>query len=464
MTADPLSATTRPASGTAAPLLAVEDLHVEIASRGRTVHALDGVSLDLAPGEALGIVGESGCGKTMTALSVLGLLPKGGRITGGRVLFRDGTGSPTDLAAAPEPVLRHVRGNTIGMVFQDPLTSLNPTMTIGAQVAEPLLLHQHTTRRDAWAKAEETLRLVGMPQPAERMRNYPHQLSGGMRQRVAIAMALVLRAPAADRRRADHRPRRHHPAPDPGTHRRPARPPRHGDDPGHPRPRRHRQTGGPGRGDVRRQDRRKRRRTEPVRRATAPPVHRGPVRRPPRTRRGRRHHPRHHPRPAARPPHPPRRLPLRAALRLRDRRVPHGGTRPAGRLGPCVRVLPPGRRRAHIRNGTRSRRGIPTGRPPHRPRHPSRPRQRNQADTPCTPGPSPAARAPEKSAPSPGSASPSPAARPSASWGSPAAASPPSGGWSSAWSRRRTARSASRAATSAPCPAGNCAPTAATCS
>ncbi|MEU7201118.1 ABC transporter ATP-binding protein [Streptomyces sp. NPDC045470] len=194
MTADPLSATVRPPSGTAAPLLSVEDLHVEITGRGRTVHALDGVHLDLAPGEALGVVGESGCGKTMTALSVLGLLPKGGRITGGRILFRDGgTGADrtTDLAAAPGPVLRGVRGNTIGMVFQDPLTSLNPTMTIGAQVAEPLLLHKEITRRQAWAKAEETLRLVGMPQPAERMRNHPHQLSGGMRQRVAIAMALV---------------------------------------------------------------------------------------------------------------------------------------------------------------------------------------------------------------------------------------------------------------------------------
>ncbi|MFH8346604.1 dipeptide ABC transporter ATP-binding protein [Streptomyces sp. NPDC018045] len=199
MTADPLSATARPPSRAAAPLLSVEDLHVEIGGRGRTVHALDGVHLDLAPGEALGIVGESGCGKTMTALSVLGLLPKGGRVTGGRILFRgggsggsDGSGDgTTDLAAAPEPVLRDVRGNTVGMVFQDPLTSLNPTMTIGAQVAEPLLLHRKTTRRDAWAKAEETLRLVGMPQPAERMKNHPHQLSGGMRQRVAIAMALV---------------------------------------------------------------------------------------------------------------------------------------------------------------------------------------------------------------------------------------------------------------------------------
>ncbi|WP_098247063.1 ABC transporter ATP-binding protein [Streptomyces formicae] len=169
------------------PLLTIDDLRVDIASRERTVHALDGVSLRLAPGEALGIVGESGCGKTMTALSVLGLLPPGGRVTGGRVLFEG-----QDLAAAPAPVLQDVRGNTIGMVFQDPLTSLNPTMTIGAQVAEPLLLHREgITKKEAWARAQEMLRLVGMPQPAERMKAYPHQLSGGMRQRVAIAMALV---------------------------------------------------------------------------------------------------------------------------------------------------------------------------------------------------------------------------------------------------------------------------------
>ncbi|WP_030992283.1 ABC transporter ATP-binding protein [Streptomyces sp. NRRL S-1813] len=167
-------------------LLRIEDLHVEIAGRGRTVRALDGIDLDLAPGEALGIVGESGCGKTMTALSVLGLLPPGGRITQGRILL-----GGTDLAAAPEPALRKVRGNTVGMVFQDPLTSLNPTLTIGAQVAEPLLLHRQLTKADAWGRAEETLRLVGMPRPAERLTSYPHQLSGGMRQRVAIAMALV---------------------------------------------------------------------------------------------------------------------------------------------------------------------------------------------------------------------------------------------------------------------------------
>ncbi|AJT62827.1 hypothetical protein T261_1139 [Streptomyces lydicus] len=168
------------------PLLRIEDLRVEIAGRDRTVHALDGVSLDLAPGDSLGIVGESGCGKTMTALSVLRLLPPGGRITGGRILF-DGT----DLAAAPEPVLRGIRGNTLGMVFQDPLTSLNPTLTIGAQVAEPLLLHRRLSKAEARSRAEEMLRLVGLPRPAERMTHYPHQLSGGMRQRVAIAMALI---------------------------------------------------------------------------------------------------------------------------------------------------------------------------------------------------------------------------------------------------------------------------------
>ncbi|MFI9045312.1 dipeptide ABC transporter ATP-binding protein [Streptomyces sp. NPDC053427] len=177
-------------------LLRIEDLRVEIAGRrpDRTVHALDGIDLDLAPGDSLGIVGESGCGKTMTALSVLGLLPPGGRITGGRILFDrpDGRGGDrTDLAAAPEPVLRDIRGNSIAMVFQDPLTSLNPTLTIGAQVAEPLLLHRSVGKAEAWARAEEMLRLVGMPGPAERMRNHPHQLSGGMRQRVALAMALI---------------------------------------------------------------------------------------------------------------------------------------------------------------------------------------------------------------------------------------------------------------------------------
>lgn len=173
------------------PLLAIEDLHLTIAGRDRaggrrSVRALDGVSLSLAPGEALGLVGESGSGKTMTALSVLGLLPPRARITSGRVLL-----AGTDLTAASDQQLRRTRGDTVGVVFQDPLSSLNPTMTVGAQVAEPLLLHRDISRAEARERAVETLRLVGLPQPGERMKSYPHELSGGMRQRVAIAMALV---------------------------------------------------------------------------------------------------------------------------------------------------------------------------------------------------------------------------------------------------------------------------------
>ncbi|AHI01817.1 ABC transporter ATP-binding protein [Kutzneria albida] len=163
------------------PLLRIRDLRVDV----QGAHALAGVDLDVAPGAAVGVVGESGCGKTMTALAVLGLLPPGGRVLGGSMSF-----AGVDLRTAN---LESLRGNEIGMVFQDPLTSLNPTMTIGAQVAEPLLLHREVSRREAWRTAEEALGLVGLPQPAERMRSYPHQLSGGMRQRVAIATALVCR-------------------------------------------------------------------------------------------------------------------------------------------------------------------------------------------------------------------------------------------------------------------------------
>jgi peptide/nickel transport system ATP-binding protein len=165
-------------------------------AEGGTVRPLDGAGLDLAEGSpvqprprrgrALGLVGESGCGKAMTALSVLGLLPAGARITSGSVRF-DGA----DLARASERELREVRGNTVGMVFQDPMSSLNPTATIGAQVAEPLPRHRDIGRSEAGQRAVEAQRLLGLPQPGERMKNYPHRLSAGMRQRVAIAMALV---------------------------------------------------------------------------------------------------------------------------------------------------------------------------------------------------------------------------------------------------------------------------------
>jgi peptide/nickel transport system ATP-binding protein len=169
-----------------APLLQIEDLHTEIRLRRSTVHALDGVSLNVDPGECLGIVGESGCGKTMTALSVMRLLPGGGHITGGKIML-DGT----DIAALTETQMENVRGNQIGMVFQDPMTSLNPTMTIGDQIAESVRIHRGASKQDALKRAVEVLDLVGMPRPAERVTQYPHQLSGGMRQRVMIAMALA---------------------------------------------------------------------------------------------------------------------------------------------------------------------------------------------------------------------------------------------------------------------------------
>jgi oligopeptide/dipeptide ABC transporter ATP-binding protein len=169
-----------------APLLQIEDLHTEIRLRSATVQALSGVSLTVEAGECLGIVGESGSGKTMTALSVMQLLPPGGHITGGRI-FLDGQ----VISTLDDNAMRHVRGNEIGMIFQDPLTSLNPTMTIGDQIAETVRLHRGAGKQEALARAVEVLSLVGMPRPAERVRAYPHQLSGGMRQRVMIAMALA---------------------------------------------------------------------------------------------------------------------------------------------------------------------------------------------------------------------------------------------------------------------------------
>jgi peptide/nickel transport system ATP-binding protein len=167
-------------------LLEIEDLRTEIRLRRSVVHAVDGVSLSVAPGECLGIVGESGSGKTMTALSVMRLLPPGGAIASGRISL-DGT----EITALADDAMQRVRGNAVGMVFQDPLTSLNPTMTIGDQIAESVRLHRGAGKAQALARAVEVLGLVGMPRPAERVASFPHQLSGGMRQRVMIAMALA---------------------------------------------------------------------------------------------------------------------------------------------------------------------------------------------------------------------------------------------------------------------------------
>jgi peptide/nickel transport system ATP-binding protein len=167
-------------------LVEIEDLHTEIKLRRSVVHAIDGVSLSVSAGECLGIVGESGSGKTMTALSVMRLLPGGGMITSGRISLAD-----TEITALTEEQMQQVRGNAVGMVFQDPLTSLNPTMTIGDQIAESVRLHRGASKPAALERAVEVLGLVGMPRPAERVSNFPHQLSGGMRQRVMIAIALA---------------------------------------------------------------------------------------------------------------------------------------------------------------------------------------------------------------------------------------------------------------------------------
>ena len=168
------------------PLLQIKNLHTDIEIRSGVVRALSGVDLHVNPGETLGIVGESGSGKTMTALSLMGLLPQGGKVSSGSIILEG-----QDLTKMPLHLKRKMRGTKVGMIFQDPLTSLNPTMKIGLQVCEPLRVHEKLSKREALARAVEILKRVGMPRPEVVINNYPHQLSGGMRQRVMIAMALV---------------------------------------------------------------------------------------------------------------------------------------------------------------------------------------------------------------------------------------------------------------------------------
>ena len=167
-------------------VLEVEHLRTEFHVRAGTVAAVDDVSLGIDAGECVGLVGESGCGKSTTGLSIMRLLPRSGHIAGGRMLL-DGR----DLVPLSEPEMRRVRGREVSMIFQDPMTSLNPTMTIGAQVAEPLVIHLGASKRAARARALEVLGLVGVPNPRERIDDYPHHLSGGLRQRVMIATALA---------------------------------------------------------------------------------------------------------------------------------------------------------------------------------------------------------------------------------------------------------------------------------
>ena len=172
----------------AQPVLEVRDLVVEFPTRHGTLRALDGVSLTIAPGEILGVVGESGAGKSMTGLAVQQLLEPPGRIAGGSVTL-DGRRIDT----LPEAAMTRIRGREIGAIFQDPLTSLNPLFTIGQQLTETIRLHLPLSRAQARARAIELLAEVGIPAPSERVDSYPHQFSGGMRQRVVIALALAAR-------------------------------------------------------------------------------------------------------------------------------------------------------------------------------------------------------------------------------------------------------------------------------
>ncbi|MGE5147089.1 MAG: ABC transporter ATP-binding protein [Candidatus Eiseniibacteriota bacterium] len=173
-------------AGAAEPILRIEDLRTHFFTRDGVVRAVDGVSYAVAKGETLAVVGESGCGKSITALSILRLIPSPpGRIVGGAIWFEG-----RNLLALDEAEMRALRGNRISMIFQEPMTSLNPIMRIGAQLAETLELHQGLTRKQALARAVEMLALVRIAEPERRVRDYPHQLSGGMRQRVMIAMAL----------------------------------------------------------------------------------------------------------------------------------------------------------------------------------------------------------------------------------------------------------------------------------
>src|SRR5437870_4274578 len=181
-------------ASTADALLTIDELRTHFVTHDGIVRAVDGVTLHIQPGETVGLVGESGCGKSVTAHTILRLLPlRSSRIPSGAIHFRRRSGELVDLAQVDPrgPLIRGIRGNEIAMIFQEPMTSLSPVHTIGAQLAEVAQLHMGANKRDAYKRAEEMLSRVGIANPRQRLDEYPHQFSGGMRQRAMIAMALM---------------------------------------------------------------------------------------------------------------------------------------------------------------------------------------------------------------------------------------------------------------------------------
>ena len=214
-----------------APLLSIRDLRTYFYTEAGVARSVDGVSFDIGAGETLGIVGESGCGKSVTALSILRLIQPPGRIEPGSRIEFEGR----DIVTLGDEEIRDIRGNRISMIFQEPMSALNPVFTVGDQVAEVARVHAGMSKQQAWDRAVEMLALTGIPAAEERAKQYPHQLSGGMRQRVLIAMALMMK-PALDHcRRADDRARRDHPGADPRAARGSSEKDRHVDSHDHPR-------------------------------------------------------------------------------------------------------------------------------------------------------------------------------------------------------------------------------------